>query len=100
MKEMPNVEEMDRSFHLSIRVKVWKNINVTLPPNPDAVRKDGSIDATKGPFFEKWKHEIKIIMSNVMDEVNAQIDWNKPDEILTVTPKWFPGMQYVKFTGK
>lgn len=99
MKEMPALANHDESFQISTKVKIWRPV-IMYPPNPLAVRKDGSIDKTKGPFYELWKHEVKALSTKLMTEINTVVDWSKPDEVIDVTPKWFPDKQVVKFSGK
>lgn len=100
MREMPKLEEFDDFMNISHEVKVWKKVKYSLPVNQDAIRADGSIDVKKGPFFGKWKHEVQAMMKDINRAINEQVDWNKPDEVILVAPKWLPTVQYVKFTGK
>jgi hypothetical protein len=106
MRELPALSEMmDDTFEISHEVKIWrfgkddKPVPVQFPANEDFKDKNG-LYMKKGPFFEMWKHEVKKLSTSIINRVQQEIDWNKPEEVIEVLPKWLPAVQVVKFSGK
>lgn len=79
---------------VSAEVKVWKNIGLN-------IQKEGTAPFSKkeGPYHGLSKSESSALSATIMAELNQEVDWKKPDEILHVKPKYQPAKQIVKMSG-
>ena len=85
-------------FVISSEVKVWnsdllKAMEIGKGKKPTARKK-------YGPYADLSKSQSQALSQKLMKEIENVVDWNKPDSVMEVLPKWAPDIQYVKPTGK
>lgn len=93
---VPEMSQMDdQEFDNVSLVKVWEpKTDVAFQMTDDMIiPKTGKFDR-KGPFYEKTKSEIRTLTKQIYENLN--IDWDKPDQVLEVKPKWVPNKQITK----
>lgn len=80
---------------VSSQVKVWKQPGVE-------IQREGTapFNVKEGPYFELSKSEARELSASLLAELNEKVDWMKPDETLTIPPKYQPIKQIVKLASK
>ena len=83
-------------MRISREVKVWKNPGISFQQDGKA-----PFDTKIGPYYELGKTEARNRSKEIKLALDmlTEFDWNKPDEVLSVTPKWNEDVQYCKCTG-
>lgn len=85
----------DKDARASKTVKVWKPKGISFEPE-----EAGPYSKKDGPFKGLEGSEKRAKEAQVREAIADKVDWNKPDQVKEVKPKWAPDKQICKFSGK
>lgn len=81
-------------MEISREVKVWRRPGITYQqPGEKPFKKK------EGPYINLSKSESSELSRNIKAQIDFLVNWEKPDYILDVNPKWNEEVQYCKCTG-